>query len=70
LGALTLIFIIGIFILFIKVYLPPWSIRLVLKHDKPLNIRAWSTYEQAMHLQNYCNPEIPTQLIEGNTNGA
>lgn len=63
LGIATLILFFGIFILLVRIRLPPWKISIFLKKEqKPIVIRARIEDNKASNLANFCANEFQTIL--------
>ena len=63
LGIATLVLFFGIFILLVRIRLPPWKISIFLKKEqKPIVIRARIEDNQASNLANFCANEFQTIL--------
>ncbi len=63
LGIATLLLFFGIFILLVRIRLPPWKISIFLKKEKrPVVIRARLNDDEAPNLANFCANEFQTVL--------
>ncbi|MHA1718449.1 MAG: hypothetical protein ACTSWX_04660 [Promethearchaeota archaeon] len=64
LGIATLFLFFGIFILLIRIKLPPWKISIYLKKEKkPIVIRARMEDHEASNLANFCTNQFKTTFI-------
>lgn len=64
LGIATLFLLIGIFLIIIRIALPPWKITLRLKKEqKDIVIRARFSKEEGSKLAEFCTKEFPVILI-------
>ena len=63
LGIATLVLFIGIFVLLVRIRLPPWKISIFLKkEEKPIVIRARIEDQKATILANFCANQFQTIL--------
>ena len=63
LGIATLLLFFGIFILLVRIRLPPWKISIFLKKEqKPIVIRARLEDNEASNLANFCTNQFQTIL--------
>ena len=60
LGIITMCLFIGIFLIYIRIHVPPWVIRIDRKNNSTITIRGWLDEEEAAQLTKYCEEFIPT----------
>jgi hypothetical protein len=62
LGIITFFLFIGIFLLLIRVHVPPWVLRIDRKNSPTITIRAWLDEEEAVRLNKFTSEFFPTNL--------